>query len=108
MVFIKLNSLKSDIFFNTIFIPCFAESTFFRVYVFQGSGFLGFRFFQGPGFSRSRLFMVQVFQAPGFSGSRLFRVQVIQGLGYSGSRIFKVQGPGPGFKSSPKKTHDLL
>ena len=97
MVFTKLSSLKSDIFFATIFIPCFAASTFFRVHVFQGSGFLGFRFFK-----------VHVIHGPGFSGSRIFRVQVIQSSGYSGSRIFKVQGPGPGFKSSPKKTYDLL
>ena len=43
--------------------------------------------FQGPGFSRSRFFWVQVFQGTDFSGSRLFRVWV--------------QGPGPGFRSSP-------
>ena len=47
MIFLKHNFLKSDIFFNLIFIPCFSESMFFRV---------------------------QVFQSPGFSGSSLFRV----------------------------------
>ena len=64
MVLIKHNSLKVDIFFNPIFIPGY----------------------QGPGFSESRFFMVQVFHGPGFSGS--------------GSRV---QGPGPGFRSSPQK-----
>ena len=53
MVLIKHNSLKVDIFFNPIFIPGY----------------------QGPGFSESRFFMVQVFHGPGFSGSRFFRVQ---------------------------------
>ena len=42
MIFIKHNYLKSDIFFNPIFIPCFSASMFFRVQVFQGSGFSGF------------------------------------------------------------------
>ena len=39
MVFIKHNYLKSDIFFNPIFIPCFSGSMFFRVQVFLGYGF---------------------------------------------------------------------
>ena len=76
MVFIKHNSLKSDIFFNPIFIPCFSGSKFFRVQVFQD-----------PGFSESRFLRVQVFQGPAFSESMFFRV--------------RVQGPGPGFRSSP-------
>ena len=42
MIFIKHNYLKSDIFFNPIFIPCFSGSMFFWVQVFQGSGFSGF------------------------------------------------------------------
>ena len=33
MVFVKHNSLKSDIFFNPIFIPGFSGSRFFRVRV---------------------------------------------------------------------------
>ena len=49
MVFLKHNSLKSEIFFNPIFIPCFSESMFFRVQIFEG-----------PGFSGSRLFGVRV------------------------------------------------
>ena len=57
MVFIKPNSLKSGMFFNSIFIPCFSGSRPFRVQVFLGLGFLGFRFFS-----------VQVFLGPGFSG----------------------------------------
>ena len=48
MVIIKHNSLKSDIFFNLIFIPCFSGSIFFRAHVFQGPGFSGSR-------SRSRV-----------------------------------------------------
>ena len=61
MVLIKHNYLKSDIFFNSIFIPGFSGSRFFR--------FLG----SGPG-SGSR---VQV-QGPGpGSGSRV-KVQVIE------------------------------
>ena len=44
MVFIKHNSLKSDIFFNPLFISCFSGSSFFRVQVFQGTGFSGSRF----------------------------------------------------------------
>ena len=35
MVLIKHNYLKSDIFFNSIFIPGFSESRFFRVQVFR-------------------------------------------------------------------------
>ena len=90
MVFIKHSSRKSDIFFNTVFIPCFSESRFFRAQVFQdpgvsGSSFFKVQVFQGPGFSGSRFFWVQVFQGPGFSGSRLFRVQVFLGPGFSGS-----------------------
>ena len=71
MVFIKHNSLKLDIYFDPIFVPCFSGSRFFRV----------------PSFSGSRFFRVQVFLGPGFSGPRFFRV--------------RVQGPGPGFISSP-------
>ena len=50
-------------------------------------------------------FKVQFYQGPGLSGSRFFKVQVFQGPGFkgpgpeSGSRV---QGPGPGFRSSPK------
>ena len=33
MVFVKHNSLKSDIYFNPIFIPGFSGSRFFRVWV---------------------------------------------------------------------------
>ena len=73
MVFVKHNSLKSDIFL----IP-------YLVYVFQDSCFSGPRFFrvqvfQSPGFSRSKFFRVQVFWGPGFSGfgSRV-RVQVLE------------------------------
>ena len=80
--FIKHNSLKSDLFFNPIFIPCLSGSRFFRVQIFQG-----------PDFSRSRFFKVQVSQGSGFLVP-----------GYSRSRFFKVwvQGPDPGFRSSPK------
>ena len=67
MVLIKHNYLKSDIFFNPIFIADFSGSRFFWVQVFQGpspgSRFLG-------------------------SGSRF------QGVG-PGSRV-RVQGPGSG------------
>ena len=65
MVFIKHNSLKSDRFFNTIFIPYFSGSSFFKVQVFQGAGFSGSRFLSvrvqgsGPGFSGSSLKLVQ-------------------------------------------------
>ena len=69
MIFLEHNSLKWDIFFNPIFIPCFSESMFFRV-----------RVFQNPGFSGSSFFRVQVFLGPRFLGSRFFRVRV-QGLG---------------------------
>ena len=54
MVFIKHNSLKSDIFFNPIFVLCFSGSILFRVHVFR----------------------IQIFQGPGFAGSRFFRVRV--------------------------------
>ena len=36
MIFLKLNSLKSNIFFNPISIPCFSGSRFFTIRV-QGS-----------------------------------------------------------------------
>ena len=69
MVFIKHNSLKSDIFFNVVIIPCFSGFMLFRVQSFLGSRL--FRVFLGPGFSVSRFFRVQVFEdpGPGFSGS---------------------------------------
>ena len=41
MVFIKHNSLTSDIDFNPIFITCFSGSRFARVQVFLGTGFSG-------------------------------------------------------------------
>ena len=53
---------------------------------------------------------VQDFQGPGYSGSMFFRIQVFRvhvflGPGFSGSRFIsfqvQVQGPGPGFRSSP-------
>ena len=55
-------------------------------------------------FSRTRFFRVLVFQGTGFSGSRFFRVQVFQDTGFSEYRFFQVQvfwGAGPGFRSSP-------
>ena len=78
MVFLKHNSLKPDIFFNPIFIPCFSESRFFRVQLIQD-----------PGFSGSRLFMVQIIQGQGFSGSRFFRVgvQVLEVVLYKSWKI---------------------
>ena len=95
MIFLKHNSLRSDMFFNPIFISCFSECVFFRVQVFQS-----------PGFSGSSLFRAQYFQGPGYSGHSIFRVQVIQSPGFSGSRFFRVQvflGPSPGFRRSPLK-----
>ena len=76
MIFLKQLSKVRHVF-NPIFIPCFSESMFFRI---------------------------QVFQSPDFSGSSLFRVQIFQGLGFLGSRFFwvQVQGLGPGFTSSLK------
>ena len=56
MVFVKHNSLKSDIFFNPMFIP----------------GFSGFRF------SGFRFFRVQVFQGPGLGCGSSVRVQVLE------------------------------
>ena len=41
MVFIKHNSLKSNIFFNPIFIPQFSGFMLFWVQIFQGPGFSG-------------------------------------------------------------------
>ena len=74
MVFVKHNSLKSDIFCNPIFIAGFSGSKLFRVQVFQGLG-------SGSG---SRI------QDPG-PGSR------VKGPGPgSGSRV---QGPGPESRS---------
>ena len=72
MVFIKHNSLKSDIFFDLIFIPGFLGSRFFSVQVFQGPGFSGSGSkVQGLGpVSASRV------QGPR-SGSRV-RVQVLE------------------------------
>ena len=60
MVFLKHNSLKSDIFL----IPYLFHV--FRVHVFQGPGFSGWsllrvQFFHGPGYSRSRV-RVQVLE----------------------------------------------
>ena len=73
MVLIKLNSLKSDIFFNSIFIPGFSRSRFFRVQVLRVRA-------QGLG--------------PGS------RVRVKGPDPGSGSRV---QGPGPDFRSSQFK-----
>ena len=59
MVFVKHNSLNSYIFFNPIFIPGFSLSRFFRVQVFQGTGFSGSRVQgPGPGFRSSYYFLV--------------------------------------------------
>ena len=77
MVFVKHNSLKSDILLNPIFIPGFSGSRFSRVQVFQDPGFSGSRVqglgpgsgsrvrVQGPG-SRSRV-RVQVLEVAVFS-----------------------------------------
>ena len=88
MVFITHKSLKSDIIFDPIFIPCFLGSRFFRVQVFQLPGFSGSKFlrgqvFQGPDFLGFRFLRVQVFLGPGFSGcgSRI-RVQVLEKAGF--------------------------
>ena len=72
MVFIKHNSLKSDIFlipylFHVFQDPCFQGSRFFRVQVFESPGF------PGSGFFRFQGFQGQVFSWP---GSRFFRVWV--------------------------------
>ena len=73
MVFVKHNSLESDIFFNPIFI----YSSFFRVQVLQCPGFSEYRFFrvrvrvQGPG-SGSRV------QGAGFRSGSMVRVQVLE------------------------------
>ena len=53
MVFIKHNSLKSDRFFNTIFIPCLSRSRFFWIQVFQGPD---------PGFRSSQFFLRYLIQ----------------------------------------------
>ena len=105
MVFIKRNSLNSDIYFNHIFIPCFL-----------GSRFLGSRFFRVRvqvlevtlGFSESRFFRVrvQVSEVPlGFSGSSFILVQVFVGPGFFRVRV---QRKDPGFRSSRKYLLDLI
>ena len=78
MVFVKHNSLKSDIFFNLIFIPDFSGSRFFRAQVFEGPGFLGSRV-QGPGsVSRVQVLVQGPGSGPGsVSGSRVW-VQVLE------------------------------
>ena len=65
------------LFTQRIFIPCFSWSMFFRVHVFQSTGFSGSRF------SRVQDFLHPGFLRPGFPGSRV-----------------RVQGLGPGFRSS--------
>ena len=62
MVFVKHNSLKSDIFFNPIFIPGFSEYRFFRVQVFQGLGPWSGSRVQGPGSSSGSRVRVQVLE----------------------------------------------
>ena len=65
MVFIKRNSLKSDVFFNLIIIPCFPGFVLFRVQVFQGPSFL---------WSERRIFTIRVQgPGPGFSSSQIIR-----------------------------------
>ena len=66
MALMKHNYLKSDIFFNPTFIPCFL----------------------GPGF-----------YSPGTESGSRFRVQVIE---VAQKARVRVQGPGPGYRSSPK------
>ena len=78
MVFVKHNSLKSDIFFNLMFIPGFSGSRFFRAQVFEGPGF------PGSG-SRGRVWVRVRVHGPGSGPGSA-----------SGSRV---QGPGPGFRS---------
>ena len=69
MVFIKHNSLKSDIFLNPIFIPCFSGSRFFRVQVFLGPGpGSGFRFQKQPcvsayGFNHTKVNFILLYES---------------------------------------------
>ena len=58
MVLIKYNYLKSDIFFNPIFIPGFSGSRFFRVQVFRVP-------VQGPGPGSGFRVRVQVLEVAG-------------------------------------------
>ena len=64
MVFVEHSSLKLDIFFNPIFIPCFSGFMLFRAQVFLGPGFSGSRFFRvrvqgpSPGFRSSPIHYV--------------------------------------------------
>ena len=58
MVFVKHNSLKSDILFNPIFIPGFSGSRFFRIQVFQGPGSGSSVQGPGPGFRSSHSYML--------------------------------------------------
>ena len=78
MVFVKHNSLKPDIFFDSIFIPCFSGSRFFRIQVFQGPGFSGSGSrVQGPG--------------PGFRSSPLeacFLLRAVLDLLWRGDNCF--------------------
>ena len=66
MVFKKHGSLKSDIFFNAIFIPRLSRSMLFGVQVFQSPG-LGFRMSQG--FSGSGSSVLVQGSGTGFRGS---------------------------------------
>ena len=59
MVFVKHNSLQSDIFFNPIFIPGFSRSRFFRVQVFRVQDFRVPIQGPGPG-SRVRVQVIEV------------------------------------------------
>ena len=52
MVFVKHNSLKSEIHFNPIFVPYFLGSKFLRVQVFEAPG---------PGFRSSPLQEARIF-----------------------------------------------
>ena len=72
MVFVKHNSLKSDIFFNPIFISGFSGSRFFTVQIFQSPGFSGSRIQgSGPGSGSESGSRVQG-PGPGFRSNQFY------------------------------------
>ena len=73
MVFVKHNSLKSDISFNPIFIPGFSGSRFFRIQVFQGPSPGSGSRVQGPGLGPGSRVRVQ-----GSGPRSRLRVQVLE------------------------------
>ena len=76
MVFVKHDSLKSNIFFNPIFLPGFSVSRFFRVQDPRCESGSGSRV-QGPGPGSGSRVWVQVLEVAIFDIEKMFMYYIL-------------------------------